>query len=453
MALYRALGFVTHVRRIVIPYTPRGLFRPYHERTQRWACLVVHRRGGKTVACVNDLVREAVRLDKMDGRFAYIGPQLNQSKDVVWTYLKRFAGPIITEKNESDLWVEVPNAGGFTSRIRVYGADNPDRLRGGYFDYALLDEYADIAPSVYGEIVRPMLADRQGGATFIGTLKGRNHLWKLYEDRRDNPDWFTMLAKASETGILPASELADMRADMTPEEYAQEMECNPDAAIRGAYWGKELAAAEAAGRMVLVPVADAPVHTVWDLGIGDSTAIWFWQAVGAEIRIVDFYENHGFGLDHYAAVIASKGWGKGDDWVPHDARVRELGTGRTRVETMRKLGLRPRLVPDHRVEDGINAARLLIPRMWFNTPDTRDGVEGLKQYRADYDDKLRTFRDKPRHDWTSHRADAFRYLAMAYREIVPKPVPEPGRKLMVGALNEARLEDMWPKPSRAPKRI
>jgi phage terminase large subunit len=110
-------------------------------------------------------------------------------------------------------------------------------------------------------------------------------------------------------------------------------------------------------------------------------------------------------------------------------------------------------VPDHRVEDGINAARLLIPRMWFNTPDTRDGVEGLKQYRADYDDKLRTFRDKPRHDWTSHRADAFRYLAMAYREIVPKPVAEPGRRLMVGGLNEARLEDMWPKPSRVPKRI
>jgi phage terminase large subunit len=447
------ISALTHIRRVVIPYTPRGLFRPYHERRQRWACLVVHRRGGKTVAAVNDQVRKAVRLALPDGRLGYIAPQLNQAKDVAWNYLKRYTAPLAPRVNESELWVEVPNAAGSVSRIRIYGADNPDRLRGGYFDDALIDEYADMAPSVFGEIIRPMLADRGGSATFIGTIKGRNHLHALHDARKDDPDWFTMYARASGTGIIPPAELEAMRADMSEAQYAQEMELDPDAAIVGAYWGKELAAAEAAGRMVLVPVADAPVHTVWDLGIGDSTAIWFWQAVGSEIRILDFYENHGFGLDHYAAVIASKGWARGDDWVPHDARVRELGTGRTRVETMRKMGLRPRLVPDHRVEDGINAARLLIPRMWFNTPDTRDGVEGLKQYRADYDDKLRTFRDKPRHDWTSHRADAFRYLAMAYREIVPKPVPEAGRKLMVGALNEARLEDMWPKPSRVPKRI
>jgi hypothetical protein len=439
---------MTTLRRITIPYTPRALFRPYHQRAQRWACLVVHRRGGKTVACVNDLIRRAVRLDKIDGRFAYIGPQLNQSKDVVWTYLKRFAGPLIIEKNESDLWVEVPNAGGHVSRIRVYGADNPDRLRGGYFDYALLDEYADIAPSVYGEIVRPMLADRQGGATFIGTLKGRNHLWKLYEQRVDDADWFTMLAKASQTGILPAEELADMRDDMTPEEYEQEMECNPDAAIRGAYWGKELANAEAEGRMCPIEPAPGPVHTVWDLGMGDSTAIWWWQAHGKEIRVLDFYENHGVGLEHYAGVIASRAWPKGTDWVPHDAKVRELGTGRTRVETMGKLGLRPRLVPAHKLEDGINAARMTIPRMWFNMPECRDGVEGLKQYRADYDEKARVFTNKPKHDWTSHRADAFRYLCMAWRELAPEPVVVPGKLLAVGALNQVSLNDLWPVPER-----
>lgn len=443
---------MTALRRIVIPYTPRDLFRPYHQRSQRWACLVVHRRGGKTVACVNDLLRRAVRLDKRDGRFAYIGPQLNQSKDVVWTYLKRFAAPLIVEKNEADLWVEVPNAAGHVSRIRIYGADNPDRLRGGYFDSALLDEYADIAPSVYGEIVRPMLADRQGGATFIGTLKGRNHLWKLYEQHADDPAWFTMLAKASETGIIAQDELDDMRADMTPEEYAQEMECNPDAAIRGAYWGKELADAEAAGRMVPVEAAPSPVNTVWDLGIGDSTAIWWWQAVGAEIRVLDFHENHGQGIEHYAAVVASKPWAKGVDWVPHDAKVRELGTGRTRVETMQKMGLRPRLVPAHKIDDGINAARLVIPRMWFNTPETRDGVEGLKQYRADYDEKLRVFKDKPLHNWTSHRADAFRYLAMAYREIVPAAPPPKSRTLAVGTLNEVTMDDLWPEPGQASRR-
>lgn len=398
---------------------------------------------GKTVAAINDKVRRAIQLTLEDGRYAYVAPQLNQAKDVAWNYLKRYTAPLCIEKNEAELWVEIPNAGGHRSRVRIYGADNPDRLRGGYMDGVTEDEYADIAPSVHGEIIRPMLADRQGWATFIGTLKGRNHLWKLHEEHVHDPDWFTMLAKASETGIIPADELAALRADMTPEEYEQEFECNPDAAIRGAYWGKELAQAGAEGRMTTVDPAPGAVHTAWDLGVGDSTAIWWWQAHGKEIRVLDFYENHGVGLDHYAAVVAGKAWPKGHDWVPHDAMVRELGTGRTRVETMQKLGLRPRLVPGHRLEDGINAVRVTLPRVWFAMPECRDGVEGLKQYRADYDEKARVFKNAPKHDWTSHRADAMRYLCMAWREMAPTPVVVPGKRLAVGTLNEVTLNDLW----------
>jgi phage terminase large subunit len=434
--------------RVIIPYIPRDLFRPYHRRTQRWATMIVHRRAGKTVGVLNDKVRKAVQLALPEGRYGYIAPQLNQGKDIAWNYLKRYTAPILIDKNEAELWVEVPNAGGHRSRVRIYGADNADRIRGGYFDGVSLDEYADQAPSVYGEIVRPMLADRGGWATFIGTLKGRNHLWKLLEQHKDDPDWFTLLAKASETGIIPPAELEALRADMTPEEYGQEFECNPDAAIRGAYWGKELADAEAAGRMCEFDAADGPVHVAWDLGVGDSTALWFWQAIGKEVRILDFYENHGQGLPHYASVIASKPWPHGFDWVPHDARVRELGTGRTRVETMGSLGLKPRLVPGHKVDDGINAVRTLIPHMWFAMPACRDAVEGLKQYRTDYDEKLRIFKDTPRHDWTSHRADALRYLAMAYREIVPAPVKPPPPILAVGKGNQVTMEDLWPKKRR-----
>ena len=441
------------VRRLVIPYTPRGLFQPYHKRSARWGALVVHRRAGKSVACINDLVRRAVECRGQDGRFAYIAPQLNQAKDVAHSYLKRYTAPLSPKINEAELWVEIPNAGGHTSRIRIYGADNPDRLRGGYFDGCILDEYADMAPSVWGEIIRPMLADRQGWATFIGTLKGRNHLWKLYEDHADDPAWFTLLARASSTGIIPDAELKDMRADMTPEEYEQEMECSPDAAIRGAYWGKELAAAETEGRMIPVEAAPGPVHTVWDLGMGDSTAIWWWQAVGAEIRVLDFYESHGHGLEHYAAVCASKPWPAGDDWVPHDAKVRELGTGRTRIETLIAMGRKPRLVPDHKVEDGIEGVRRVLSRCWFNTPTTRDGVEGLKQYRADYDEKLRVFKDRPRHDWTSHRSDSFRYLAMAYREIVPAPPKPSERFIAVGSGSTATLNDLWDAEKKHRKRI
>jgi hypothetical protein len=189
------------------------------------------------------------------------------------------------------------------------------------------------------------------------------------------------------------------------------------------------------------------------LGIGDSTAIWWWQPVGPEIRVLDFYENHGMGLEHYAAVCAAKPWPSGDDWVPHDAKVRELGTGRTRIETLIAMGRRPRLVPDHKVDDGINAARVVLAFTWFNSPATRDGVEGLKQYRTDWDEKLRVFKNTPRHDWTSHRADAFRYLAMAYREIAPVPIKEPGRIVAIGNRNTARLEDLWPKTGRAGRRI
>lgn len=401
---------------------------------------------GKTVAAINDKVRKAVELTLQDGRYAYVAPQLNQAKDVAWNYLKRYTEPLLIEKNEAELWVEIPNAAGHRSRIRIYGADNPDRLRGGYLDGVTEDEYADIAPSVHGEIIRPMLADRRGWATFIGTLKGRNHLWKLYEDHRDDPEWFAMLARASETGIIPTHELDALRADMTPEEYEQEFECNPDAAIRGAYWGKELAQAEADGRMSVVPMAaDVPVHTAWDLGVGDSMAIWWWQAVGREIRVLDFYESHNHGFEHYAAVQASKPWNtqRGYDYVPHDAKVKEMGTSRTRVESMVQFGFKPRLVPMHKVDDGINAVRVTLPRVWFNMPETRDGVEGLKQYQSAWDEKKRVFSDKPLHNWTSHRADAFRYLCMAWRELAPEPVVVPGKILSVGSLNQVTLEDLY----------
>jgi hypothetical protein len=208
---------------------------------------------------------------------------------------------------------------------------------------------------------------------------------------------------------------------MTPEQYEQEFECSFEAAIIGAYYGKNIAESERAGRITNVPHDPAlPVYTTWDLGIGDSTAIWFWQAVGAEIRVIDFYEASGESIEHYAKVLQAKPYKYEADWVPHDARVRELGTGRTRIETMLTLKLKPKLVPNHKVLDGINAGRVLLPRIWFDREKCKDGLECLRQYRADYDDKARVFRDGPKHDWTSHAADAFRYLAMAYREIKPE---------------------------------
>lgn len=270
-----------------------------------------------------------------------------------------------------------------------------------------------------------MLADRGGWATFIGTPKGRNAFFEIITEAEKSPDWYAVRLLASQTNILPQSELDSARADMTPEQYAQEFECSFDAAILGAYFGKEIAQAEREGRIKDVPYdPQIPVHTAWDLGIGDSTAIWFWQIAGGEIRIIDHYEANGQSLGHFASVLASKGYSYGDDWVPHDARVRELGTGRTRVETLGQLRRKPRLVPDHRVMDGINAARVSMHRCWFDRARCADGLEALRQYHAEFDEKTKAFKDNPRHDWTSHSADAFRYLCMAWRELVADPEPK-----------------------------
>jgi hypothetical protein len=431
------LGRIERIR-VKIPYTPRGQFRQFHDRKQRWACIVAHRRAGKTVACINELIKAALTCQKPEPRFGYISPYWTQSKDVAWTYLKRFSAPIPgVETNESELRVDFPNG----ARVRLYGADNYDRLRGLYFDGVVLDEPADMDPRAWPEVIRPALADRQGWATFIGTPKGRNAFHEIWDRAGDDPSWFRAMLRASETGLVAQSELDDLRKALTPEQYEQELECSFEAAILGAYYGKEVADAEKAGRITDVPYdTDMPVWTAWDLGMGDSTAIWFFQVAPDGVRFIDHYEAHGKALDHYAAVLHAKPYKYAEDWVPHDARVRELGTGRTRIETLKELNRKPRLVPDHKVEDGINAARVGFGKFWFDAGKCKYGLEALRQYRTDYDEKLKVFKNTPKHDWTSHTADAFRYAAMAWRELAaPVEKPMPKDDMVFTALPDGRV--------------
>ncbi len=227
---------------------------------------------------------------------------------------------------------------------------------------------------------------------------------------RDNP-WF------------PAKLERDRQRDMRdrPDKYGHIWEGEFATVFEGAYYVKEMIAAREMSRIGRVPVEPGlPVHTAWDLGIGDSTAIWFFQVVVSEVRVVDYYASHGKALDHYAGVIDAKGYQSGDDWVPHDAKVRELGTGKTRIETLLELGRKPRLVPMHTLEDGIEAVRKTLRSCWFDEERTEAGLDALRQYRNEFDDKAEDFKPRPRHDWTSHAADAFRYMAMAWREIVPE---------------------------------
>lgn len=393
-------------------YHPRSPFVDFHNRSQRWAVMVCHRRAGKTVACVADLVLSALTTTKKDARYAYLAPQYNQAKDIAWLYIKRLTADIPgVEYNESELRADFPNG----SRIRLYGAENEQRLRGLFLDGIILDEYADMAPSVWGEVIRPALADRKGWAAFIGTPKGHNAFYEVWSNA--DADWFKLMLKASESGIIDPEELKAAKKVQTEDQYEQEFECSFEAAIRGAYYGKEMKAAEEAGRITGVPYE--PVSDVWvsfDLGMDDSTVLWFAQMVGREVRIIDYYEAHGMALDHYVKVMRDKPYVYAGYLLPHDAKVRELGTGKSRVETFESLGLRNcQVVPQQSVEDGINAVRLLLPRCWFDKDKCKQGIEALKQYRADFDEKRNVYSGRPLHDWTSHAADSFRYLALGMK--------------------------------------
>jgi phage terminase large subunit len=416
-------------RLITIPYAPRRSFWPYHNRTKRWSCIVAHRRAGKTVACINDLIKAAATCTRPDPRFAYIAPYYAQAKDVAWTYLKKYTAPIPgCLHNESELRVDLPNR----SRIRLYGADNADRLRGVYFDGVIMDEYGDWDPRAWAEVIRPALSDREGWATFIGTPKGKNGFFDVWDAARQSPNWFALILRASETGLVKPGELADARSMMTAEQYEQEYECSFDAAIIGAYYGKEIAQLEKDKRIRSVPWEPSlPVYTAWDLGLDDATAIWFVQAAGSEIRVIDYYETNNTALTEVARVIRNdKPYTYGEHYLPHDAEIRELMTAKSRKDSLESLGLRPIVIaPKNAVEDGINAARMMLPKCVFDETKCKQGLEALKQYRREWDDKLKTFRQRPLHDWTSHSADAFRYLAMSFEpKAKPKPLNYPTRK-------------------------
>jgi phage terminase large subunit len=410
-------------REVLIPYDARPVFQAFHGRSERWACIVAHRRAGKTVAAINDLVKKAIACERSEPRFAYVAPFTSQAKDVAWSYLRQFTAPIGAQASVSELRVDLPTGG----CIRLYGADNYNRLRGIYLDGVVLDEFADMDPRAWSEVIRPALADRQGWAAFIGTPKGRNAFWEIYDRASTSPDWFALRLKASETGLLAAEELEALKAELSADEYARELETSFEAAIAGAYYANLLTTAEGEGRIGRAPHDPAAeVHAAFDLGMADATAIWLAQFVGREIRLIDYIENAGVGLDWYARALRERPYLYAPLILPHDAMVRELGTGKSRVEMLQGMGFAVRLAPRLGVADGIEAVRRLLPRTWIDAGRCEAGLQALRDYREKIDPKRRISLG-PLHDWTSHPADALRYLMTAYEE------PEAARKAKAGA--------------------
>ena len=407
---------------ITLSYQPRQHALAIHRGmdAHRWGAVVAHRRFGKTVCALNHLQIAALECKHERPRFGFLAPFREQAKSIAWDYLVHYSSEIPgIQARISELSVTYPNGG----QVRLFGADNPDSFRGLYFDGLVLDEYGLMPPRIFTEVLRPTLSDRQGWALFLGTPAGKNQFYDVVQQAKLDPAWFYAEFKASQTGIIHPSELESARKDMTADEFNQEYECSFEAAVKGSIYGAQLEQAREQNRITTVPYDPMlPVDTDWDLGIGDHMAIWFSQSTkSGEVRLIDYHEASGEGFPYYVQILKTKPYVYGTHWAPHDIAVRELGTGKSRLETAASHGLRfsvtPRITKGEagEVEEGINAARMLFPRCWFDATKCAAGIEALQHYRRDYNTRLQEFKATPIHDWASHGSDAFRGLAVRHQ--------------------------------------
>lgn len=420
---------------ILIPYKPRNWAKALHVSLKRFSAIILHRRAGKTTAVINHHLRASLDdqwerrrllflqptltepqlkelINPPGGRhYGHIMPARNQAKVVVWDKLKYYAQNIPGAKpNESELLLRLPNG----HKVQLFGADDPDALRGLAFSGLSFDEYSQQQPNIFSEVLSKALADHLGYAIFLGTIKGKDHLYQTHAAAQNSPDWFALWQDidrsiANEDGITIQLLQQAMEDDrklvgqglMTQDEFDQEWYLSADAAIQGAWYAKEMATVRLEGRITRAPIERGlPVDTDWDLGIDDSTAIVFSQALrSGEIRIVDYYEANGEGFPHYIAKLAEKGYVYGQHHPPHDIAVRELGTGKSRKETAAALGLRFQdPMPALPIADGINAARLLLAQCWFDEGKTGPLIESLRNYRKAFNTRLGEFTGTPVHD-------------------------------------------------------
>ena len=378
-----------------------------------------------------ELLTRALATTKKDARYAYIAPYREQAKTVAWNYLKHYASNVVIDPahdfRESDLTVRLFNG----SHVRLFGADNPNALRGMYLDGVVMDEFADMRPSLWGEVIRPTLSDRKGWAVFIGTPRGKNGFWELYDAAGNDADWLRLTLKASETGLLAETELADARKTMSVNQYEQEYECSFEAAVIGAIYAKELKVAEQQERIDICPYDGSRlVSCAFDIGKRDATAIWFYQLIGGEVRIIDYFEDHLETAAYYAGQLKRRAYQYDTLYLPHDANNESVVSDVTFAGVMRSNGFKVEVLPAISVEDGINAARMLFPKCRFDKEKCFAGIEALRSYRWGYNLRMGELKTEPVHDWSSHGADSFRYLALSVRKSERpsmKPIAYPKR--------------------------
>lgn len=399
---------------------------------KRYFMQIWHRRSGKDKTCIADIAPR--RLIKDPALVKYVYPTLVMGRDNLWDGMgangykfMNHIPPFIRAGQPNSTRMTVPIQNG--SIFQVAGADNPDSLRGGNPRMYIWSEWSEHNPYSW-DVCEPIIRENDGISIFNMTPKGDNHARALYEFAKNHPKWYVEILTAKDTSVFTEVQLEEILKDTiqrfaangrSEEEaqayYDQEYMCSFTSPVIGSYYGAAIRRAEDDHRITSVPYeANLLVDTFWDLGIDDSTTIWFVQSSGNEKRLIDYYENSGEGLTHYISHLKSKGYNYGNHFAPHDIEVRELGTGKSRLETARENGINFQIAPNLAVEDGIDAARSILSSCWFDKDKCFRGIQALKNYKKDWDEKNKVFRNHPKHDWSSHGADALRYFAVSYKK-------------------------------------
>lgn len=392
---------------------------------------VWHRRAGKDLTDFNLCIREAMKQPQV---ITYVFPTLKMGREILWEGMTNEGYKFIEHFIPKEFIVGKPNDTRMTinfingSIFRVGGSDSPDSLRGGNTMLFVLSEWSEQDPYTWA-VIRPIILANGGRVVFNFTPKGDNHARTTFEIAGEEESWWREKLTAKDTGVLTEEQLEQELRELIREfgevegraKYEQEYMCSFDAPVIGSYYGEHINKAESEKRITSVPYdASVPVNTAWDLGVGDSTAIWFYQFIGQEIHIIDYYASSGVGLEHYANHLNSKGYAYNKHFAPHDIQVKELGTGKSRLEMAKSFGINFEVVPNLSIDDGIQAVRSILSRCWFDSEKCEMGISALKSYRREWDDKNKVYRPYPKHDWASHPSDSFRYLAVTVNSASPK---------------------------------
>lgn len=417
------------------------------ERGCKRQLLIWHRRAGKDDVSLH---KAAVAAHERIGTYWHMLPEYAQARKAIWNAVNprtgrrriddAFPHELRANTNDHEMFIRFKCG----STWQVVGSDSFDALVGAPPVGLVASEWALGNPSAWG-VLAPILVENNGWADFITTPRGRNHVKTMLDMTKHDPAWFSQVLTVDDTGIVTKEQVEQQRReyhaifgqDAGDALIEQEYYCSFEAAILGSYYGREMLAAENQGRICKVDYdPELPVYTAWDLGVSDSTAIWFFQRLFGRVHVIDYYEADGFGAAHYVEKLAFKGYKYAQDYLPHDARAREFlstgpdGKAKTRIQVLKEMGRDPRIVSDQKFADGINAGRNLLARCYFDEERCARGLECLRQYRREWDDDKKAFKETHLHDWASHGADAWRYLAVGIGEIKPEPKDDP--KPMLG---------------------